>query len=177
VEAKPEAVAVAAPEVKAPNVCFGCGKANAAGMQLEFVRDEAAKKVIGDFLLDERYQGAPGMAHGGIVAVILDEALSKIAKFYGLVAVTGELNVEYLRPVKINHPIHVEAQNERIDGRQLYHVGEIRDAAGRVLARAKARFVVIDPERFRSAIQRAVRSDVRSGAEDGGRQNEPGGSK
>jgi len=143
-------------EKKPANVCFGCGKANVAGMQLEFVRDEAAKKVIGDFSLDERYQGAPGMAHGGILAVILDEALSKVAKFYGLVAVTGELNIEYLRPVKINQPIHVEAQNERIEGRQLYHTGEIRDPAGRVLARAKGRFVVIDPERFRSVIEAGV---------------------
>ena len=139
-------------EIRPPNVCFGCGKANAAGMQLDFSRDEAAKKVVGDFTLDERYQGAPGIAHGGIVALVLDEALSKVAKFYGLIAVTGELNVEYLRPVRVGQMIHVEAHNERIEGRQLYHAGEIRDAAGRVLARARGRFVVIDPDKFRSTL-------------------------
>jgi len=131
-----------------PNFCFGCGTANSAGMQLPFLRDEAQRKVTGQFRLDERYQGAPGIAHGGIVALVLDEALSKVSKFYGASAVTAELNVEYLRPVRLGEELHVEASNDRVDGKQLYHSGEIRDAMGRVLARAKARFVAINAERF-----------------------------
>jgi len=139
-------------ETKTAHVCFGCGKDNAGGMHLEFVRDEAAKRVIGEFALDERYQGAPGMAHGGVVAVVLDEALSKVSKFYGASAVTAMLNVEYLRPVRVGEKIRVEGWNERVEGRQLYHAGEIRDEKGRVLARAQGRFVAIDPERFRNAM-------------------------
>lgn len=140
------------PEVRSPNLCFGCGPDNAAGMRLDFVRDEAAKKVTGDFALDARYQGAPGIVHGGIVALVLDEALSKVSKFYGVSAVTAALNIEYLRPVRTGEALHVEARNERCEGRQLYHAGEIRDAQGRLLARAHGRFVAIDPEKFRSNI-------------------------
>jgi acyl-CoA thioesterase FadM len=85
------------------------------------------------------------------VALVLDEALSKVSRLYDLRAVTAALNVEYLRPVRVGEMLQVEAHQERRDGRQLYHAGEIRDAAGRVLARAQGRFVVVDPERFRAA--------------------------
>jgi len=139
----------AAVQSKPANVCFGCGEANAAGMHLQFSRDDRRRRVIGTFRLEDRYQGAPGMAHGGIVALVLDEALSKVSRFYDVRAVTAELNVEYLKPVRVGDEIHVEAHQERAEGRNLFHVGEIRDAAGRVLARARGRFVVVDPEKFR----------------------------
>jgi len=133
---------------KPPNVCFGCGQGNAAGMHLEFSFDEEQRKVIGKFSLGERYQGAPGIVHGGIVALVLDEGLSKVSRLYGVRAVTADLNVEYLRPVRVGEEIRVEAHQERSEGRQLYHAGEIRDGKGRVLARARGRFVVVDAERF-----------------------------
>ena len=133
---------------KPPNVCFGCGQANAAGMHLEFSFDEERRTVLGTFSLGERYQGAPGIIHGGIVALVLDEALSKASRFYGVRAVTAELNVEYLRPVRVGEEIRVEARQERSEGQQLYHAGEIRDGKGRVLARARGRFVVVDAERL-----------------------------
>jgi uncharacterized protein (TIGR00369 family) len=136
---------------KLPNFCFGCGQANSAGMHLTFSRDEAQRKVTGAFRLSDRYQGGPGIAHGGIVALVLDEALSKVSRFYGVIAVTAELNIEYLRPVRIGEEILVEARNDRVEGSQLFHAGEIRDAMGRVLARAKARFVAVDAERFLQA--------------------------
>ncbi|HXZ19280.1 MAG TPA: PaaI family thioesterase [Candidatus Acidoferrales bacterium] len=141
----------AGPGAKPPNVCFGCGEANVGGMHLPFSRDEAARRVIGEFRLGDRYQGAPGIVHGGIVALVLDEALSKVSKFFGLRAVTAELQVEYLRPVRTGQDLRVEASNERCEGAHLYHFGEIRDTHGRVLARAKGRFVAVNVDRFLAA--------------------------
>ena len=146
---QPSAVEPGGPTAaKRPNYCFGCGEANSAGMHLPFSRDEELRKVIGVFRLEERYQGAPGIAHGGIVALVLDEALGKVSKFCGATAVTAELNVEYLRPVRIGEQLRVEAVNERVEGKHLYHSGEIRDSMGRLLARAKGRFVAVNAERF-----------------------------
>jgi uncharacterized protein (TIGR00369 family) len=133
----------------APNVCFGCGEANADGMHLPFERDAAAQRVRGSFRLDARYQGAPGMIHGGIIALVLDEALGKVNRFSDVRAVTAELTVEYLRPIKVGEEIHVEAFQVERKGRNLFHEGEIRDTQGRVLARGRGRFVVADPENFR----------------------------
>lgn len=133
----------------AVNACFGCGEANAEGMHLPFERDERAQRVRGTFRLSARYQGAPGMIHGGIIAVVLDEALGKVCRFYDVRAVTAELAVEYLRPVKVEQEIHVEGFAVERKDRNLFLAGEIRDAEGQVLARGRGRFVVVDPEQYR----------------------------
>jgi len=62
--------------------------------------------------------------------------------------VTAELNVEYLRPIHVDQEIVVEAFEQNREGRQMYHQGEIKDADGKVLARGRGRFVVIDPARL-----------------------------
>ena len=90
------------------NKCFGCGGANDAGMKLTFVQDNANRKIVGRFILGERYQGGGGMGHGGIIAMLLDEAMGKVCRFRDVRAVTAELTVQYLKPVKVDEEIVVE---------------------------------------------------------------------
>jgi uncharacterized protein (TIGR00369 family) len=130
------------------NACFGCGGANDAGMQLTFEQDMEGRRIVGKFRLDERYQGGAGFLHGGIIAVLFDEALGKVCRFRSVRAVTAELVIEYLRPIRLHEEFVVEAHEDRLEGRNLHLVGEIRDATGRVLARSRGRFVVIDPEKY-----------------------------
>lgn len=126
------------------NKCFGCGGANDAGMKLTFEQDNINRRIVGRFVLGEAYQGGGGMAHGGIIATLLDEAMGKVCRFRDVRAVTAELTVEYLKPVKVNQEIVVEgyeAEDQR--GRNLFLAGVIRNGAGDVLARGRARFVVM----------------------------------
>jgi uncharacterized protein (TIGR00369 family) len=125
------------------NKCFGCGAANADGMLLAFEQDNTGHRIVGRFVLGERYQGGAGMAHGGIIALLLDEAMGKVCRFRDVRAVTAELNVQYLKPVKVSEEIVVEAFEERQAGRNLFHLAEIRNSNGEVLARGKGRFVVV----------------------------------
>ena len=73
------------------NYCFGCGGANDGGMKLTFVQDDEKRRIVGRFVLGERYQGGGGMAHGGIIATLLDEAMGKVCRFREARAVTAEL--------------------------------------------------------------------------------------
>lgn len=130
-------------EPKADNPCFGCGGANARGMRLVFEKDDERRRITGWFRLGSEYQGGGGFLHGGIIALLLDEAMGKMNRFHDVRAVTAELAVEYLRPVPVEEEITVEAEEVSREGRNLLHRAEIRDAAGRVLARGKGRFVVI----------------------------------
>jgi uncharacterized protein (TIGR00369 family) len=130
------------------NPCFGCGETNPRGMHLRFDRDDARQRVVGKFRLGAEYQGATGFVHGGIIATVLDEVMSKVSRFFDVRAVTAELTIEYLKPVRVDQDLAVEGFNARRNGRQLYHEGEIRDAAGTLLARGRGRFVVVDLERF-----------------------------
>jgi len=130
-------------EPKPGNPCFGCGADTPRGMKLTFEQDHAARKIIGHFRFGPEYQGSNLFLHGGIIAVLLDEAMGKLNRFHDVRAVTAELSVEYLRPVPIGEDIIVEAEEVSREGRNLMHRGEIRNTAGKILARGKGRFVAI----------------------------------
>ena len=125
------------------NKCFGCGGDNAGGMKLTFEQDNVNRKIVGRFVLGERYQGGGGFVHGGIIATLLDEAMGKVCRFREVRAVTAELAVEYLKPVNVQSEIVVEGREMEQKGRNLFMTGEIRNGVGEVLARGKGRFVVI----------------------------------
>src|SRR5689334_13646012 len=148
------------------NPCFGCGGGNARGMKLAFEFDESSQRVIGRFGLGEEYQGATGFIHGGIIATVLDEVMSKVSRFGKLHAVTAELTVEYLRPVRVDEELRVEGFAKRHEGRDLYREGEIRNAAGVLLARARGRWVIIDPERYNKKNQASAETSTRSPSAD-----------
>jgi uncharacterized protein (TIGR00369 family) len=128
------------------NKCFGCGGDSAGGMKLTFEQDNAKRRIVGRFVLGERYQGGAGFAHGGIIALLLDEAMGKVCRFREVRAVTAELNVEYLKPVAVDKEIVVEGRETEMNGRNLFMTGEIRNENGEVLARGKGRFVVLKPK-------------------------------
>ena len=128
------------------NSCFVCGDANPGGMRLVFDRDVARRRIVGTFSLGPAYQGGAGFLHGGIIATLLDEVMSKVSRLSDVRTVTAELRVEYLKPIRVGEELLVEGFSTRREGRQLYHEGEIRNRAGELLARGQGRFVVVDPD-------------------------------
>jgi uncharacterized protein (TIGR00369 family) len=112
-------------------------------MKLTFEQDNVNRRIVGRFILGDRYQGGGGFAHGGIIALLLDEAMGKVCRFREVHAVTAELTVEYLKPVVVEKEIIVEGRETELKGRNLFLAGEIRNEAGEVLARGKGRFVII----------------------------------
>ncbi len=135
-------------------------------MRLAFEFDESRQRVIGHFRLGPEYQGATGFIHGGIIATVLDEVMSKASRFSNVRAVTAELTVEYLRPVRVDEELQVEGFATRRNGRELYHEGEIRNAAGVLLARGRGRFVIIDPERYNKKNQASADASAGSPSAD-----------
>ena len=120
-----------------------------AVLQLAFDRDDERLRIVGRFRLGSEYQGGAGFIHGGIIATVLDEAMGKVCRFSDVRAVTAELSIEYLRPIRVDEEIVVETFQSQRDGRQLFHQGAIRNSEGQLLARGKGRFVVVDPARFK----------------------------
>jgi len=139
---------------KLTNHCFGCGASNPSGMKLSFDLDFDAARTRGSFTLGPNYAGGGGFAHGGIIAVVLDEAMGKLSRLTEEKAVTAEMHIEYKRPVPIDKTIGVEGWQEEEKGRNRLRVAEIRDQQGNLLARGKGRFVVVQPSHFAEASQR-----------------------
>jgi uncharacterized protein (TIGR00369 family) len=127
------------------NYCFACGQDNPDGMHLKFHADPSGKHYTCGFRLGKRYSGPPGHCHGGIIATILDDAMSKLNKLRDLPAATARMTVEYLRPVPLHKPLRVESREINRRGRKLNRTAEIVDEKGTVLARGRGVFVIIAP--------------------------------
>jgi len=129
------------------NLCFACGKDNPHGMHLRFFLDGERNHFVSRFRLSKRYTGPPGHCHGGIIATILDDAMSKLSKLRNVIAATSRMTIEYRRPVPLNKRLKVESREVSKRGRRLMRVAEIIDEKGTVLARSRGVFVIIDPQR------------------------------
>jgi uncharacterized protein (TIGR00369 family) len=126
----------------ASNRCFGCGSANATGLRLEFLLAEDGS-VVSLPTVPDTFEGHPGYLHGGVIATLLDEAMSKATRARGLTTMTRRLEVEYLNPVPSGAPLRVEGRVVRSEGRKHWVESRILDPGGKVLAEAKGLFLGI----------------------------------
>jgi len=138
--------AIHARHKKLKNHCFACGKDNPDGMHLKFFLEEDKHRAVCNFTLSRRYQGPPGHSHGGIIAVILDEAMGKVNKLRNVLALTKAMEIEYLKPVPLGKRLTVIGYEKQVEGRKHINVAEIVNEAGEILARSTGTFIAIDPE-------------------------------
>jgi acyl-coenzyme A thioesterase PaaI-like protein len=130
--------------------CWGCGD-NPTGLRLPLPRTEGQERYEARFSFDERHQGGPGIAHGGLVSAALDEACGLLATWYRFPAVTGRIFVRYRRPAPINAPLTLAAWIEDARGRRLDVRGELRrddDDGGELLAEARTMLLHVPLEHF-----------------------------
>lgn len=126
--------------------CFGCGDRHPTGLHLTVtVADGVA--VDAEFTVTKDHQGAPGLAHGGLLASAFDEALGYLLGVLRQPAVTGRLEVDYLRPVPVGSTLVIHAQCTGVSGRKIYTraVGRID---GRDAVRATGLFIAVPIEHF-----------------------------
>jgi acyl-coenzyme A thioesterase PaaI-like protein len=108
-------------------------------MQLRFRREGV--RVRSRVRIPDRFHGAPGVVHGGIVATMLDEISCAAAVFVAdRFVVTGELVVRYERPVPVETPIEIEAEIVARDHPRYAEIAaSVRDGTT-VLARSTGKF-------------------------------------
>ena len=114
-------------------------------MRLKFKLDPQGTGFICNFVLSKRYSGPPGHCHGGIIATILDDAMSKLNRLRSVVAATAKLQIDYLKPVPLGTRLRVVSREITKRGRTLIRTAEIVNQQGTVLARGRGVFIVINP--------------------------------
>jgi acyl-coenzyme A thioesterase PaaI-like protein len=124
-------------EVTYDGRCFGCGQGNPEGLGMRF-HDRGSESVC-DYDVPERYQSWQGMVHGGVVALMLDEAVGWAGWHAGHPGLTGRLEVRYRQPLAVGERVRVVGRVQRVRRTLVYasaSIDRLRD--GQRVAEAKA---------------------------------------
>ncbi|OEV08279.1 MULTISPECIES: PaaI family thioesterase [Streptomyces] len=129
--------------------CFGCGGQQPHGLHLE-VRAGQQVDVTAEFTVRPVHQGAPGLAHGGVLTTALDETMGSLGWLLHVVMVTRRLETEFVRPVPVGTVLHLAAHAVAAEGRKVFTTatGRIGGPDGPLAVRADALFVKVDVEHF-----------------------------
>jgi len=128
----------------ASNRCFGCGPANEAGLRLEFLLADDGS-VVSHPVVPRTFDGHPSYLHGGIIATLLDEAMSKAVRAQGKTSMTRKIEIDYLRPVPSGAPIRIEGRVVRNEPRKHWAEARVVSQKGTVLAEGKGLFIEVRP--------------------------------
>jgi uncharacterized protein (TIGR00369 family) len=124
-------------EVEFDGRCFGCGPLNEEGLQMTFLPE--GEVSVADFEVPPRYQSWKGVVHGGIVALLLDEAVGWAAWHRGHPGVTGKLEVRYRQPLRIGEKVRLTGRVDSVRRTLVYATATIhRLSDGERVAEATA---------------------------------------
>ncbi len=137
-------------------MCFGCGRANPVGLYMKF-RDDGVDRVLCEYTVAERYQGYPGVVHGGVLATMLDEAVARVS-FIGdphHFMMSVKLEVKFRHPVPVAQPVRVVGRIVKLRGRLGKAVGQVILSDGTVACEAECTLADI-PKELLSATNQAL---------------------
>jgi len=126
--------------------CLGCGPDNPHGHHLQVRR--YGDGVVAEHTFDNRHVGAPGIAHGGAVATVIDDLYGFLLYLVGAPAVTRQLTVDYRAPVMIGTRYRMEARVTSQEGRKLFLAASLTDRDGSVVATSTAVFITVGVDHF-----------------------------
>jgi acyl-coenzyme A thioesterase PaaI-like protein len=89
----------ASPRTESQSTCFVCGPTHPGGLRIRYERASDGS-VFAVWAPDSRWEGFPGIIHGGIVSTVLDEAMSKAVAALPCQALTAALRVRLHRRVQ-----------------------------------------------------------------------------
>lgn len=129
-------------EVTYDGRCFGCGAENPDGLRMKFEPSGGVSAC--EFEVPARYQSWEGVVHGGMVALMLDEAVGWAAWHAGQPGMTGKLEVRYRLPLKIGERVRVVGRVLEVRRSLVRCSSEIeRVADGRRVAEATATIMAV----------------------------------
>ena len=124
------------------------GRSNPTSVELEVRYGD--DEVIAEVVLLRAFEGAPGRAHGGIVAAAFDDVTGFVIGMLQEPAFTGELTVRYLAPVPVDEVLEIRARLDGRERRKLFISAEAR-AGEAIVATCHAIYITVDRSRFAGA--------------------------
>ena len=115
------------------------GVRNAVAPPLDIERDSTGR-ASSRFHLGAAYEGPPGLVHGGVSALILDQMLGEATGAGGKPGMTASLTLTYRRATPLGD-LRAEAWIERSEGIKTWARGHLSDADG-VTVEAEGLFIL-----------------------------------
>ena len=118
------------------------GMANPFGTEARHRRD--GDEAVTTVTFGPAFEGPPGRVHGGVVAMVLDEATATLMPMLGRFAFTGSVSLRLVAPAPLGVEVTFRSHLRGHDGRKLFVrcVGEGPDG---VFVEADATYIEIDP--------------------------------
>ena len=108
--------------------CFACSPHNPRGLHLRFA-DGGPDRITGRIELPDDVNGLGGVAHGGIVATVLDEAMAWVLYRHRMaVYVTATMTQRFRGTVRTGVPLAVEATIDDDGDRRIRASARVADA-------------------------------------------------
>ena len=107
----------------------------------------AGEDVIGIVTLEPGWEGAPGRAHGGVVAACVDETIGALLPVIGTMAFTASLKLEYRRPCPLGVELEFRARLVRREGRKLF-IECVGTASEALFVESEALFIAVDLDKI-----------------------------
>lgn len=146
----PDAVAPGAPIGSHYRHCFGCGEDHPAGLHMQVMAGQGLA-LVASFEVGSTHQGAPGLAHGGLLTAAVDEVLGALNWLLMHPAVTARLETNFVRPVPVGSVLEFEARITGVSGRKVYTaaIGRL-GADGPIAVTASGLFIQVQIGHFRT---------------------------
>ncbi|RKX28202.1 MAG: PaaI family thioesterase [Candidatus Zixiibacteriota bacterium] len=126
-------------EISKYSNCFVCGDKNPQGLAARFYYD--GQQAITEIVATEQFEGYRDIYHGGIISALLDEVMIKAILAIDRFAVTAEITVRFLKPVRINSKLIFVGKVVKSKGRVFLTEGEVRDKSNEIYATATGKYI------------------------------------
>jgi uncharacterized protein (TIGR00369 family) len=120
--------------------CIGCGPDAPHGLHMRFAVGHD-KSVEATVVVPAGYQGWRDVVHGGVVALLLDEAMAYAAGAHGELGMTADLKMRFRKSVPVGAPLTVRANVTWRRRNVLGIAASVHDASGTLLASGEGSFV------------------------------------
>ncbi|MHA1975908.1 MAG: PaaI family thioesterase [Candidatus Hodarchaeales archaeon] len=121
--------------------CFGCAPHNTKGLKLQFWYTENG--CVSYHSIPKEYCGFTGLAHGGIIATLLDEVAAwTIITHLFRIGITIQITVNYLKPIPTEEELVINAEILKHKGKKATVLAKIISKNGLILAEAKSEWLI-----------------------------------
>jgi len=133
--------------------CFVCGNLNDYGLKVDFFYDKGIARA--EYVAGEKFQGYKDILHGGIIFALLDEVMIKAVIAKGILVVTAEIEVKFIKPVKIGEKLFLEGKITGEQKKIFKAEGKVSNSKGEIVATGKGIFFKVT-EKMQKALEESL---------------------